>query len=168
MRARHRAVRSRRWPWTVVAAALLTLAATIPLLLRDAGTPQAAVPLPAVSIPQPPTADPPPGSRQPLRAVTQARKADTATPSPAPATPVLLGPSDAAGLPPLLGSYCQDTAGKHTIAMLTGGVWVCGRASRDPAPIDMDAMCGWRYGTGAYAQHVSRDPTGWRCYRDGP
>ncbi|MEV6601035.1 hypothetical protein AB0M36_29920 [Actinoplanes sp. NPDC051346] len=174
VRGRHRAappIRPRRWPWAVVAAALLTLAATVPLvLLQDVGTPQASVPLPAVSIPQPPTETNQPASRRPVRSVAQARKASpSASVSSSVPAPALLGPTEAGGLPRLLTSYCRETVGRSTLAFLTGGSWSCGRAHRDPVPIAMNAMCGWRYGTGAYAtRDDDTDPTGWRCYRDRP
>ncbi|MFI7598030.1 hypothetical protein [Actinoplanes sp. NPDC049681] len=163
--------RPHRWPWAVVAAAVLTLTATVPPLLHDAGTPQAAVPLPAISIPPPPAAanPAPPASRRPLRAVAQQRRS---SPSPAPsseAPPVLLGPADDAGLAQLLSAYCRATVGKHTLALSANGGWMCGRFRRDPVPIDMDAACRWRYGPDAWADQIDDTrPAGWRCYRDGP
>lgn len=164
--------RPHRWPWAVVVAAVLALAATVPLFLHDGGTPQAAVPLPAISIPPPPTvtANPePPASRPPLRAVAQQRKV---SPSPSPSSavpPVLLGPADDAGLSQLLSAYCRATVGKHTLALSANGGWMCGRILRDPVPIDMDAACRWRYGSAAWADQIDDTrPAGWRCYRDGP
>ncbi|BCJ50766.1 hypothetical protein Asp14428_22410 [Actinoplanes sp. NBRC 14428] len=156
----------------VVAAALLTLAATVPLLLRhDAGTPQATVRLPVVSIPPPAVAvaPAPSAARHPLRAVARARKPSPSPPPTSGAPPVLLGPAGAAALPQLLTSYCRATVGRLTLAVSTAGGWACGRVARDPVPIDMDAMCRWRYGANAWAElRDDTDATGWRCYRDGP
>ncbi|MEV8507081.1 hypothetical protein AB0368_20025 [Actinoplanes sp. NPDC051475] len=162
--------RPHRWPWAVVVAAVLALAATVPLFLHDAGTPQAAVPLPAISIP-PPVANPvPAASRRPLNAVAQQRKL-SASPSASrsSASPVLLGPADDAGLPQLLSAYCRATVGRRTLALSANGGWMCGRILRDPVPIDMDAACRWRYGSAAWADQIDDTrPAGWRCYRDGP
>ena len=172
---RHRAggagaseMRPRRWPWAVVVAALLALGATVPPLLHDPGTPQAAVPLPKISLPQPrmPAASPAPSpTRQALRAVAQARKVK---PSPI-AAPVLLGPAGTDRLPQMLNDYCRATVGPMTLAVSTAEGWVCGRLARDPAPIDMDAMCRWRYGDAAWADLPDGAGSGgWRCYRDAP
>ncbi|MFI5492295.1 hypothetical protein [Actinoplanes sp. NPDC051859] len=157
-KSRHRAPYQALWPWFVVAVALLTLGATVPLLLRTSGTPQAAVPLPVVSIPQPATATAKPTtSRRPVPAVAQVRKAS-------PVPPVLLGPADAAAVPQLVTDYCRNTVDELTLAVYAGTGWGCGRA-----PIDLDATCAWKYGDDAYAEtEDATDPTGWRCYRDGP
>ncbi|MEV4639625.1 hypothetical protein AB0J80_19940 [Actinoplanes sp. NPDC049548] len=166
--------RASRWPWAIVVAAFVALGATVPLLLHDPGTPQAAVPLPAVSIPPPPTAAATPSAtRRPLRAVAQARKiSPSATPSASRSTkaaPVLLGPADDAGLPQLLNDYCRANVGRFTLAVSTPDGWACGRLARDPVRIDMDAMCRWRYGDAAWADLPDgAATTGWRCYRDGP
>lgn len=165
--------RPRRWPWAVVAAALLALGATAPLLLHDPGTPQAAVPLPGISIPAPrlPVVSPSPSAaKRPLRAVAQTRKVRSPTPGPSSsAPPVLLGPAGADGLPQLLNDYCRANVGRTTLAVSTADGWVCGRLARDPVPIDMDAMCRWRYGAAAWADLPGgAGATGWRCYRDGP
>jgi len=164
--------RPRRWPWAVVAAALLALGATAPLILHDPGTPQAAVPLPAISIPAPrlPVVSPSPtATKKPLRAVAQTRKIRSPSAGPSPsARPVLLGPADAGGLRRLLNDYCRATVGR-TIAVSTADGWMCGRPARDPVPIDMDAMCRWRYGAAAWADLPGgAGAEGWRCYRDGP
>lgn len=170
---RHRLDRPRRWPWAVVVAALLALGATVPLLLHDPGTPQAAVPLPAISLPPPrlPVFSPSaPATGRPLRAVAQTRKVPSRPAKPSPsAKPVLLGPSGADGLPRLLNDYCRATVGRTTLALSTADGWACGRLARDPVPVDMDAVCRWRYGAAAWADlRDGAGPDGWRCYRDAP
>jgi hypothetical protein len=174
-------------PWALLALVLLLLAVAVPVsvfTLRRSDAPRAAVPLPLVSFaPRPATSGSPSptATRRALRALPRAAKATIAlTPSPtspaatsrpasAPARAVLLGPAADGDLPALLSSYCQATQGQFTLAMSTRTGWVCAGFGRPAGPIDMGAMCRWRYGDRARAEQGDpADPRSWRCYRDGP
>jgi hypothetical protein len=148
-----------RWPAGFAVVAVLGLAAVTPLTLREPGAPRSAVPLPRVSVPEPAVTPSPSASRRPLQAVRQATKRQP---------PVLLGPARDADLPALLGSYCRATHGPVTLAVSDADGWLCAPLGRDPVPLDLDAMCRWRYGPAAWADlGRETDPRSWRCYRDG-
>jgi hypothetical protein len=165
--------------WVILIGAVggLVTAATVAILMRPPGRTRAETPVPTA----PPASTPPAPAYRPSAATGRATpQATSPTPYPTPtgtgtyrpspsATATMVGPHDVRDLLPALTAYCRRTAGKATSAVPTEDGWACRVVAPGSIEVDLDKVCVWYYGRGAWAEMLrDGDQYSWRCYRDPP